>query len=486
MLNDVSAYTKRRGIPIKTFMDENFLLSSKTAEALYHNNAKDLPIIDYHCHLNPREIAEDKKYRNITELWLGGDHYKWRAMRCNGVEERYITGDAPDKEKFLKWAETISRCIGNPLYHWTHLELKRYFDINKLLSPDTAEEIWEQCNEILASGQLSARDLIKRSNVRVICTTDDPVDSLEYHKAIAADATFDVKVLPTFRPDKAININKDGFTEYLAKLGKAANIIIGGYEDLKKALAARVQYFHDAGCRVSDHALDEVAYSEGSDEEIKKILEKAINGQTLTEIEIKKYKSKLLLFVGREYAKKDWVMQLHIGAVRNTNSRMMKLLGPDTGFDTIGDQTFAEDLAELLNALDHTDELPRTILYCLNPRDNELLGTIIGCFQGGGIPGKLQFGSGWWFNDQKDGMIRQMTALANLGLLSRFVGMLTDSRSFMSYTRHEYFRRILCNLIGEWVENGEAPNDMKLLGKMVNDISWNNAAEYFRLMSLSI
>jgi len=466
---------------MKTFMDENFLLNSKTAEVLYHNYAKGMPIIDYHCHLNPREIAENKKYKNITELWLGGDHYKWRAMRSNGVEEKYITGDAPDKEKFLKWAETISRCIGNPLYHWTHLELKRYFNIDTVLSPDTAEEIWERCNGILASGQLSARDLIKRSNVKVICTTDDPTDSLEYHKAIASDNTVDVKVYPAFRPDKAINIDKEGFADYLIKLGKAANINIKGYEDLKIALAGRIQFFHDAGCRVSDHALDMVVYAEASDEEMERILNKALNGLSLTEVEIKKYKSQVLLFAGREYAKRNWIMQLHIGAIRNANNQMMKLIGPDTGFDTMGDRTFAEDLAKILDALNITGTLPKTILYCLNPKDNEVLGSLIGCFQGDGIPGKLQFGSGWWYNDQKDGMIRQMTALANLGLLSRFVGMLTDSRSFSSYTRHEYFRRILCNLIGTWVENGEAPDDMKLLGVIVQDICYNNAARYFQL-----
>jgi glucuronate isomerase len=465
---------------MKAFMDENFLLNDKTAETLFRDYAKDMPIIDFHCHLNPKEIAEDKRYKNITELWLGGDHYKWRAMRSNGIEERYITGDAADKEKFMKWAQTVPCCIGNPLYHWTHLELNRYFGINKLLSPDTAEEIWKRCNEILASGQLSARDLIKRSNVKVICTTDDPVDTLEYHRVIAVDKTFDVKILPAFRPDKAINIDKDGFAEYLAKLGKAANISIKNFRDLKTALAGRIQFFHDAGCRVSDHALDPVVYCESSEEEADKILEKALGGLALTEIEIKKYKSQVLLFVGREYAKRNWVMQMHMGTIRNSNSRMMKLLGPDTGFDTIGDYTFAEALAKVLNALDETDELPKTILYCLNPRDNEVLGTVIGCFQGGGIPGKLQFGSGWWFNDQKDGMVRQMTALAYLGLLSRFVGMLTDSRSFTSYTRHEYFRRILCNLIGEWVENGEAPNDLKLLGAMVKDICYNNAVEYFQ------
>lgn len=466
---------------MKAFMNEDFLLNSKTAQELYHGYAETMPIMDYHCHLNPKEIAEDKKYRNITELWLGGDHYKWRAMRSNGVEERYITGDAPDKEKFMRWAATVASCIGNPLYHWTHLELKRYFGIDKQLSPDTAEEIWNRCNEILASGQLSARDLIKRSNVKAICTTDDPVDTLEFHQAIAADRTFDIKVLPAFRPDKAINIDKEGFTEYIVRLGKAANIPILDFTMLKDALASRIQYFHDNGCRVSDHALDPVVFAEASEQEVARIFEKALHGQPLTETEIKEYKTQVLLFVGREYAKRSWVMQLHMGTIRNTNSRMMKQLGPDTGFDSIGDRIFAEDLAKLLNALDTTGELPRTILYCLNPRDNEVLGTIIGCFQGGGIPGKLQFGSGWWFNDQKDGMIRQMTALSNLGLLSRFVGMLTDSRSFTSYTRHEYFRRILCNLIGEWVENGEAPADMKLLGGMVQDICYNNAVNYFRL-----
>jgi glucuronate isomerase len=465
---------------MKQFMDENFLLNNKTAEILYHEYAKDMPIIDFHCHLNPKEIAEDKKYRNITELWLGGDHYKWRGMRSNGIDERYITGDATDKEKFIKYAETIPCCVGNPLYHWTHLELRRYFGIDKLLSPDTAEEIWEQCNAVLASGKLSARDLIRRSNVKVICTTDDPADSLEYHKAISQDKSFNVKVLPTFRPDKAINIDKDGFREYLAKLGKAAGIKIRNIKNLKSALESRIQFFHDADCRVSDHALDPVVYFENSEKDAARILLKALNKEKLTEIEIKKYKSHILLFAGREYAKRNWIMQIHIGTIRNTNSRMMKLLGPDTGFDTIGDRTFADNLAKLLNALDDTAELPRTILYCLNPRDNEVLGTMIGCFQGGGIPGKLQFGSGWWFNDQKDGMIRQLTALANLGLLSRFVGMLTDSRSFTSYTRHEYFRRIMCNLIGEWVENGETPADIKLLSSMVKDICYNNAEKYFQ------
>lgn len=464
---------------MKKFMDDNFLLNSKTAEVLYHSYAKVMPIIDYHCHLSPKEIAEDKKYSSITELWLGGDHYKWRAMRSNGVEESYITGDAPEKEKFMKWAETISRCIGNPLYHWTHLELKRYFDIDALLSPETADEIWKKCNKKLADGQLSARDLIKRSNVKVICTTDDPADLLEYHKAIASDPAFDVRVYPSFRPDKSLNIDKGGFTDYIEKLGRAANIKIAGYKDLKTALAARIEFFNDAGCRVSDHALEQPVYCEASDDEAEVIFKKALKHQELNEIEINKYKSQLLLFFGREYAKRNWAMQLHIGAVRNPNSRMMKLLGADTGFDAMGDGHFIKGLAEILDKLDVTGELPKTILYCLNPSDNETLATLIGSFQRGGIPGKLQFGSAWWYCDQKDGMARQMTALANLSLLSRFVGMLTDSRSFTSYIRHEYFRRILCDLIGGWVENGEAPNDMKLLGGMVQDICFNNAMRYF-------
>ena len=466
---------------MKNFMDENFLLNSKAAVELYHDYAKDMPIYDYHCHIKPGEIAEDRKYKNITEVWLGGDHYKWRALRINGVEERYITGDAGDKEKFMKWAETMPCCIGNPLYHWTHLELKRFFGIDKLLSPETAEEIWEACNSMLQKDEFSTRGLIKRSNVKVICTTDDPADTLEYHQAIAADASFDVAVLPSFRPDRGINIDKAGFPEWISRLGEVTGKTISSFEDLKAALVQRIDYFHKAGCRISDHGLDYAVYAQGTEEDASAALSKALKGESLTQLEMDRYKTQTVLFLGREYARRNWVMQLHLGTIRNNNSRMMKLLGPDTGFDAIGDFTYAQALAMILNALDETDELPKTILYCLNPVNNEVLGTITGCFQGGGIPGKLQFGSGWWFNDQKDGMIKQMTALANLGLLSRFTGMLTDSRSFLSYTRHEYFRRILCNLIGEWVDNGEAPNDMKLLGKMVRDICYNNAVRYFAL-----
>ncbi|AOT68572.1 glucuronate isomerase [Geosporobacter ferrireducens] len=464
---------------MKKFMDEDFLLYNETAVKLYHEHAKNMPIIDYHCHLNPKEIAENKRYRNVTEIWLGGDHYKWKAMRSNGIDEKYITGDAEDKEKFLKWAETVPYTVGNPLYHWTHLELKRYFGIDTLLSPQTAEGIWEKCNELLQKEAFTARELIKRSNVKVICTTDDPVDTLEYHKKIAADETFDVKVLPAFRPDKAVNIDKEDFVVWIEKLENVVGRKITTFENLLAALGERVEFFHHLGCRASDHALDPIVFETGTIEEVNEIFKKALAGESLNELEVKKYKTQVLLFLGKKYAKLGWVMQLHIGTIRNVNTRMLKMLGPDTGFDTIGDYIFAQSLANFLNALDCEDELPKTILYCLNPRDNEVLATMIGSFQGGGIPGKIQFGSGWWFNDQKDGMIRQMIALSNVGLLSRFVGMLTDSRSFLSYTRHEYFRRILCNLIGEWVENGEAPDDLDLLGKIVEDICYHNTNQYF-------
>ncbi|MBS4535629.1 glucuronate isomerase [Clostridium sp. D2Q-14] len=466
---------------MKKFMDDNFLLENETAIKLYHDFAKEMPIIDYHCHLNPREIAEDKRYRNITEIWLGGDHYKWKAMRSNGIDEKYITGDADDKDKFLKWAEAVPYTIGNPLYHWTHLELQRYFGIDKLLNSESAEEIWDECNELLQKEEFTARKLIEKSNVKVICTTDDPIDTLGYHKIIAEDSNFDVKVLPTLRPDKAINIDKEEFTTWVKRLEEVVGREVQSIDVLLEALKERILYFDSLGCKVSDHALDPVVFENADKEEINDIFTKALNQDELTESDICKYKTYILLFLGREYAKLGWAMQLHIGTIRNVNTRMMRTLGPDTGFDTIGDYVFAKDLAKFLDALDTTNELPKTILYCLNPRDNEVLATMIGSFQGGGIPGKIQFGSGWWFNDQKDGMIRQMIALSNMGLLSRFVGMLTDSRSFLSYTRHEYFRRILCNLLGGWVENGEVPNDIDLLGKMVQDICYNNANRYFDL-----
>jgi len=464
---------------MKPFMDENFLLTNKTAENLYHNFAKDMPIFDFHCHLSPREIAENKRYQNITEVWLGGDHYKWRAMRANGVEERFITGDAPDKEKFMKWAETMPQCIGNPLYHWTHQELKTYFGIDKLLSPETAEEIWEKANALLQSDAFTAQGLIKRSNVKVLCTTDDPADSLEYHIALAKNEDFNVKVLPAFRPDKSFNIEKAGFIEWIKKLEHASGKEIGSLAAILEALQQRIEFFHATGCRISDHALDPIVFEKATVQEVEAIFQKALQGSILTDSEIRKYKTHILVFLGKQYARLGWVMQLHIGTIRNNSTRMMRILGPDTGFDATADYIFAEALSKFLDTLDNTDELPKTILYCLNPRDYEVLATIAGCFQDGSIPGKLQLGSGWWYNDQKDGMTRQMIVLANIGILSRFVGMLTDSRSFLSYTRHDYFRRILCNLIGEWVEAGEAPHDIKLLGTMVQNICFTNAKNYF-------
>lgn len=464
---------------MKKFMDENFLLENKTAIRLYHENAAKMPIIDYHCHLNPKEIAEDKKYRNITEIWLGGDHYKWRAMRINGVDEKFITGDGDDREKFFKWAETMAYCIGNPLYHWTHLELKRYFGTDENLSLSTAGKTWDKCNEMLQRDEFSAKNLIKRSNVEVICTTDDPADTLEYHDAIKEDKSFGVKVLPTFRPDNGINIDKAGFAAWVEKLAAVSGTEIKNYEDMKKAMTGRMEYFSSRGCKLSDHAMDPVVFMECGEQEASEIFENALAGKKLKPDEVMKYKTDIMVFLGRQYSRLGWTMQLHIGCIRDVNSSYYRLLGPNTGFDAINDLNFAESIARLLDNINEAGGLPKTIIYCLNPSDNEVIGAITGCFQGGGIPGKIQFGSAWWFNDQKDGMQRQMTALANLGLLSRFVGMLTDSRSFLSYTRHEYFRRILCNMIGEWVEKGEAPDDMVLLGKMVEDICFNNAKNYF-------
>ncbi len=467
------------------FLNDNFLLENRTAIELYHKYAKGMPILDYHCHLDSAEIAGDKQYRNITEIWLGGDHYKWRAMRANGIDESYITGDADDKDKFIKWAETISQSIGNPLFQWTHLELRRYFGIEDLLTPESAEKIWDSCNELLKTKDFTARSLIKRSNVKALCTTDDPVDDLSSHLDLARDKSFGVKVLPAFRPDKAFNIEKAGFVDYIKRLSAASDVEIRGIEDVKSALMNRLDFFHSTGCRISDHGLDPFVYSdiemssgEGSPGNA---FAKAMSGQSLSEYEISLYKTEILLFLGRQYARLGWVMQLHMDVMRSNNTRMMRELGPDTGFDAIGDCNTASDLCRFLNKLDETDELPKTILYSINPSKNEILATIAGCFQSGPVRGKIQLGSAWWFNDQKDGMEKQLTALANLGLVSNFVGMLTDSRSFLSYTRHEYFRRILCNLLGKWVENGEAPRDMNQLSKMVQDICYNNACSYFDL-----
>lgn len=452
-----------------SFINKDFMLHSETAKELFHSYAENLPIIDYHCHLDPKVIAEDYQFRNITDLFLGGDHYKWRAMRSNGVDEKYITGDASDREKFQKWAETMPYLIGNPLYHWTHLELKRYFDIDKTLSPETAEEIWNICNEKLAQPDFSARNLILKSNVKVICTTDDPADDLQYHKKLKAE-NFPVKVLPTFRPDKAVNIDKETFLPYMEKLG------VTSFAQLKEVLEDKIMYFNENGCRLSDHALDAIPYAEG---DAAAIFDKAVAGKNVSQEEADAFKTAVLSICARKYAQLGWSMQLHIGAMRNNNTAMYKALGADTGYDSINDLCIAEPLSRFLDSLDKEDSLPKTILYTLNPKDNYVLGTMLGNFQKAPTPGKLQFGSGWWFNDQRDGMVAQMTALANLGLLSRFVGMLTDSRSFVSYPRHEYFRRILCNLIGEWVEKGEYPNDKAALKTIIQGISYYNAESYF-------
>lgn len=464
---------------MKQFMDKDFLLSNETAKTLYHDYAAKMPIIDYHCHINPAEIAENRQFKNITEVWLGGDHYKWRAMRSNGIDEKYITGDATDREKFQKWAETLPKAIGNPLYHWTHLELRKYFGYEGVLNGETAEEVWNLCNEKLQSGKLNVRDIIDMSDVKVICTTDDPVDNLEYHKQIAADSTCNVKVLPAWRPDKAINIEKETFVAYIRHLAEVSEIAITNLESLFVALNLRLDFFHDMGCRASDHGLDYVLYNAASAEEVDAIFQKALAGETVSYDEMEKYKTALLVFLGEAYAKRGWVMQLHYGAIRDNNKAMFAKLGPDTGFDCINTRNCAEGTAAFLNALQAKGQLPKTIIYSLNPNDNASIGTILGCFQGTEVAGKIQQGSAWWFNDTKQGMIDQMTSLANLSVLGNFVGMLTDSRSFLSYTRHDYFRRILCNLIGTWVENGEYPADMTTLGQMAQDISFNNTNKYF-------
>ncbi len=464
---------------MKQFMDQDFLLSNETAKKLFHDYAEPTPILDYHCHINPREIAEDRQFENITQVWLGGDHYKWRFMRSCGVEEKYITGDASDKEKFLAWAKCLGKAIGNPLYHWSHLELQRYFGYNGALSEKTAEEVWELCNKKLADPSMSVRNIIRNSNVTLICTTDDPVDTLEWHDKIKADETFDVQVLPAWRPDKAMNIEKPDYPDYLAKLSEVSGVKINSFTDLKEALANRMDYFASKGCSVSDHGLEYVMYLPASEGEIEKILTKRLSGASVTREEELKFKTACMVFVGAEYAKRNWAMQLHYGCKRDNNTKMYDRLGPDTGYDCINNYAPSAQLADFLNALISQDALPRTILYSLNPNDNQAIGTILGCFQDSSAVGKIQQGSAWWFNDHKTGMQDQMISLANLGNLSGFVGMLTDSRSFLSYTRHEYFRRILCNLLGTWVENGEFPQDYEILGEIVKNISYYNAVNYF-------
>ena len=464
---------------MKAFMDKDFLLETETAQKLYHEYAAKMPILDYHCHINPQEIAEDRKFENITQVWLGGDHYKWRQMRSNGVEEKYITGDASDREKFQKWAETLEKAIGNPLYHWSHLELQRYFGYYGALNGETAEEVWNLCNAKLQEDGMSARNLIRQSNVTMVCTTDDPVDSLEWHEKIAADESFEVRVLPAWRPDKAMNLEKTDYLEYLKKLEVVSGVKIDSFASLIEALRIRMDYFAEHGCSVSDHGLEYVMYAPASEEEIEAIFAKRLRGEAVSRADELQFKTAYMVALGREYHKKNWVMQLHYGVKRDNNGMIFGKLGPDAGIDCINNYAPSSEMADYLNALAITDELPKTILYSLNPTDNAAIGTIIGCFQSEEARGKIQQGSAWWFNDNKQGMIEQMTSLANLGLLGNFIGMLTDSRSFLSYTRHEYFRRIMCNLIGGWVENGEYPADEKVLGRMVQDISYNNAVRYF-------
>lgn len=466
---------------MKNFLDDNFLLQTDCAQRLYFDYAEQQPIYDYHCHLPTKDIAENKNFRNLAEIWLAGDHYKWRVLRTAGVDENLITGSATDYEKYQIWAKTVPLTLGNPIYHWTHLELRRPFGItNTLFNEKTAETIWHQANELLATPEFSTRGILSQMNVKAVGTTDDPIDSLEYHQQIANDTTCQTKVRPSWRPDKVFKIELAGFSDYLKQLGQITDCDIDSFDKLLSALTKRLDHFEQHGCEASDHGIDVLRYADiPTEKQLDEILIKRINNHTLTELEIAQFSTAILVWLGREYHKRNWVMQLHLGAIRNNNKRMFKLLGPDTGFDSIGDRSIAEPLSALLGILDETEQLPKTILYCLNPRDNEVLATMIGNFQGSGIAGKIQFGSGWWFNDQKDGMERQITQLSQMGLLSLFVGMLTDSRSFLSFTRHEYFRRILCNMVGNWMENGEIPSDFDLVGKMISDICYNNAQRYF-------
>lgn len=464
---------------MKTFMDKDFILTNETAKELFHKYAETVPVLDYHCHIDPREIAEDRQFENITQVWLGGDHYKWRFMRSCGVDEKYITGDASDHDKFVVWAKCLGKAIGNPLHHWSHLELQRYFDYYGVLNEKTAEEVWNLCNEKLKSKDMSARSLIKKSNVTLICTTDDPVDSLEYHDAIINDKSFDVQVLPAWRPDLAMYIEKPNFCDYISKLSKVSGVKISSFESLIEALRKRLDYFEERGCNVSDHGMDIVSFAPATASEIEAIYQKRMSGSSVSLSEERQYKSAFMLEMAKEYKKRNWVMQLHFGVKRDNNTVMFDKIGPNTGYDCIMSETSSAGLADFLNECIKADALPKTILYSLTPNDNESICSIIGCFQDSSAVGKIQHGSAWWFNDNKIGMERQIKSLASLGNLSGFVGMLTDSRSFLSYTRHEYFRRILCNIIGEWVENGEFPYDEDILSEIVKDISYNNAVRYF-------
>jgi glucuronate isomerase len=466
---------------MKPFLTEDFLLQTQTARALYHDFAENMPIFDFHCHLPVAEIAADKTFENLTDIWLRGDHYKWRAMRANGIAERLITGDAGDVEKFQAWAATVPKTLRNPLYHWTHLELKRYFGIaGKLLDPETANDIYDTCTRMLQTPDFSTRSILQRMNVRVVCTTDDPTDTLEHHLKLKAERGFAVKVLPTFRPDKSLGVESPrDFNQWVGRLEASAGLAVKSYDSFLEAIRRRHDVFHQAGCRLSDHGIEHPFAQSFTLKDVRNIFAKTRQGRKPTPSESLKYKSAVTLELARMDAEKGWTQQFHFGALRNINSKAMATLGPDTGYDTIGDFELARALSRFLDGLERDGRLAKTILYVMNPRDNETVATAIGCFQDGSLPGKMQFGSAWWFNDQKDGIERQIDTLSNMGLLSRFVGMLTDSRSFLSYPRHEYFRRVLCNLLGNDVENGELPDDMDLLGGMVKDICFGNAAAYF-------
>lgn len=464
---------------MKKFLDENFLLNTATAQRLFHEYAKDMPIIDYHCHLPPQQIAEDTRFENLTQVWLYGDHYKWRAMRTNGVDESYCTGNRSDWEKFEQWAATVPYTLRNPLYHWTHLELQRYFNVQDILSSKTAREVYETCTALLKTPEYSVRNLLRRMNVKLVCTTDDPVDSLEYHRQMKEEG-FEIPILPAFRPDNAMNVSDpQKFNDYLKKLEAASGTSISSFDDFLYALQNRHDFFASMGCSVSDHGLEEIYAEDFTGSEIDAIFNKVHGGKNLNDSEQRKFKSAMLLHFAEWDWEKGWVQQFHLGALRNNNSRMMQTLGPDTGWDSIGDFSQARALSRFLDKLDTDNHLAKTILYNLNPADNELMATMIGNFNDGSVAGKVQFGSGWWFLDQKDGMTRQLNALSNMGLLSRFVGMLTDSRSFLSFPRHEYFRRLLCDLLGTEVENGELPNDIEWIGSVVKDICFNNNKNYF-------
>ncbi len=463
---------------MKKFLGDDFILTTKTAEHLYHDYAAKTPIIDYHCHVSPREIYEDKRFDSITEVWLAGDHYKWRLMRSGGVDEYYITSDADPREKFRKFAEVLPYAIGNPMYHWCHLELKNYFGYEGLLNANTADEVYDLCAQKLKDANMSVRGLIKQSNVVFIGTTDDPCDDLRYHKLIAEDSTIDTVVAPSFRPDKALNVDKYGWSDYIAKLSEVSGIAIDSVDALKSALASRIDFFAEHGCRASDHGVDYAVYAEADDAAIKAIFDRAISGEKIPATEAEPFKTALLLFCAAEYEKRGWVMQIHYNCLRNPNSANFKKLGPDTGFDCIGPNSSVA-IPKLLDKLYATNTLPKTVLYSLDPGDNQFLDCIIGTYQGSGVRGKLQHGSAWWFNDHKQGMRDQLISLANLSILGNFVGMLTDSRSFLSYARHEYFRRILCSLVGEWVEGGEYPNDEDMLREITCGICFDNAKSYF-------